>query len=114
MGLKSKHRRLYKQIPTFKCPPGCNRCCGPVPITDFEAALLGIPGAKATPTKLDGHLCMFSSKNGCRAYHIRPFMCRLFGSVSDPLLVCPYGFAPKNPLSEEDGKRLTEEYKKLY
>lgn len=107
-----KHRRLYKKIPEFRCKDGCNECCGPVPLTDWEAKRLGVKG-NMTPTKEGSLTCIFSTKNGCKVYDKRPFMCRLFGTAKESRLECPKGCGPKTPLTDAQAASITTEYLKL-
>jgi len=100
MGDRDKHRALYKQIPTFKCRTGCTDCCGPVPVTEWEAERLGIAGKTLTPTKPGTLACLFSTEDGCSVYDKRPYMCRAFGAVDEPRLACPHGCKPKRLLSK--------------
>ncbi len=113
MGERIKHRQIYRQIPTFKCKSGCTGCCGPVPVTEYEADRLGISGELMTPTKPDSLTCEYATADGCSVYDKRPFMCRLFGAVDTPMLTCPYGCKPKTLLTEKQGKELRNEYMTL-
>lgn len=112
-GIKEKLEELYKKIPSFECLPGCTDCCGPVPLMGLEADQLGVPGTYITPFNLDAS-CKFECSNGCSKYENRPFMCRLFGTVSTPILTCPHGKGPEKPLTQEEGLKLTHEYKELF
>jgi len=97
---------LYASIPTFTCIPGCTDCCGPVPFSKTEWARVPV---KKTATCLD---CPYA-EHGCTIYDQRPFMCRLFGAVDDPMLRCPHGCRPFKPLTQAQGNALTEEYIRL-
>ena len=112
MGDRTEHRRQYKKIPKFKCVTGCNGCCGPVPVTEYEAKRLGIDGP-LTPTKKGTFECVFSSEKGCTQYNNRPFLCRLFGTSTDIHLTCPRGGKPKSSLSKIDCDFLTKNYMSL-
>ena len=37
MSDRARHRRLYRRIPIVACEPGCSDCCGPAPISPYEA-----------------------------------------------------------------------------
>jgi Fe-S-cluster containining protein len=40
----------------------------------------------------------------CRAYHVRPAICRLWGVVRS--LACPHGCVPERWLSDDEGYRF--------
>ena len=113
MNIKEKHQQLYSQIPSFKCKANCTDCCGPVPISSYEAKQLGIPGQHLTPTKPGTLKCIFASKTGCTVYDKRPMMCRLFGTTKHPLLTCFHGCRPKNQLTKTKARKLITQHYKL-
>jgi len=41
-------------------------------------------------------------------------MCRLFGTLSDPKMRCPHGYAPAQLIPEGKARLLLAEYLKLY
>ncbi|HAS8538280.1 TPA: hypothetical protein I7730_00510 [Vibrio vulnificus] len=110
-----KHKDLYGEIPHSEgCHTGCNACCGPVPITPFEAKELGLSeNETTTPFNPITLMCSFSSNDGCKVYDKRPFMCRVFSSSEEPALKCPNGAISKNPLSTKRTQVLTNKYRKL-
>ena len=112
---KQKHNELYDQIPVSEgCHTGCNDCCGPVPITPFEAIELGLNETqKTTPFNPITLTCTFSSKDGCTVYDKRPFMCRAFSTSEDPALKCPNGAFSREALSAKRTQVLTNKYPKL-
>jgi Fe-S-cluster containining protein len=99
---------LRKKIPTFKCIPGCRDCCGPVPLSKTE--LQEIKGYKGRPQL--GLSCAYECKKGCSIYEHRPIICRLFGTVTDPLIRCPHGFMPDTILSKAQADEIMEVYLK--
>ena len=106
-----KHKKLYNALPeVFGCKKNCNDCCGPVPLSAHEAAVLGIPGAEVTPTKPNSLTCAFRSDNGCSVYENRPFLCRAYASTNDKQLRCPHGACAKKPIRESRLKKLSNEY----
>ena len=113
MNPRNQHRRLYQKIPTFHCKPGCNDCCGPVPLSEWEAERLRLPGEVLTPVKPATMTCLFASAEGCQVYDKRPLMCRLFGSVDTPRLSCPHGCKPKRLLPDQAGESLRNDYIRL-
>ena len=107
------HRNLYRKIPEFQCKPGCSDCCGPVPVSEYEAKRLGITGFM-TPTKPGTLTCAFVGEDGCcTVYEKRPFLCRLFGSAENNKLRCPHGFGPDKKLSCDQADRLTVEFHRV-
>lgn len=98
---------IYSQIPTFTCKVGCTGCCGPVPWAKEE-------WDKITDKRVatDIH-CPYSGKGYCEVYADRPFVCRIFGATLDPRLKCPYGCAPKKPLTIKQTNKLSAVYFKL-
>lgn len=103
--------RLYAQIPTFECEPGCTDCCGPVPASDTEltrAPLLADIVERLERGCLD---CPYSLGGNCSVYADRPFICRLFGTApEDERLRCPKGRAPTRPLTAAQAAALTNQY----
>lgn len=101
-------RELYEGIPPVPCIPGCTDCCGPVPFTLTEWALIPVPmqrhRAKGT---LD---CPYSLNRGCDIYASRPLLCRLFGATLDPMLQCPHGRRAEHPLTTEASNHLVDRY----
>src|SRR3972149_1991618 len=93
-------RDLYSQIPAFSCPAGCSDCCGPVPFSKTEWAMVA---DKRMATDLK---CPYAGVDGCEIYSFRPFICRLFGASVEPLLRCPKGFGPHYPLSSLAARKL--------
>lgn len=111
---RQAHRAIYAKIPQMKCKEGCSDCCGPVPVTEWEAKRLGISGP-LTPTKPGTIECAFVGERGeCTVYDKRPFMCRLFGTAHDPHLTCPHGKCPSKMLSGNEAASLTCKYLKIY
>ena len=82
-----KIEEIYKTIPSLECIPGCHACCGPIMMSELEAARLPARVSPAT-----GNDCRFLGKHGCTIYAIRPAVCRLMGTVPD--LACPRGCKP--------------------
>ncbi len=100
----------YAAIPSFICRPGCSDCCGPHPWTKAEheriAAWLaerGRPLLRAT-----GLDCPYIENGRCSIYEVRPFICRLYGTVEG--LRCPHGCGPARLLSEHERRHLMSQY----
>lgn len=119
--LKKDHivlQEIYKEIPeVIGCKKGCNDCCGIVPVSPSEKAILGIEneltGSKENIEK-GCFNCQFSGLNGCNVYENRPFMCRLFAASEDKTLQCPHGAKALKPLSVKRSRALLDKYKALF
>lgn len=94
---RTRHRALYREIPTLRCVAGCSDCCGPAPVSPWEAERLGIAGAVTTPVHPGTSRCRFLVGGACSVYVKRPFACRLFGTT--PIAPCGRGARP-NPAAE--------------
>lgn len=97
MSARTQFRQLYREIPTMQCIAGCTDCCGPVPLTEYEAKRLGVEGS-FTPTDENGK-CVFAKGGKCSVYEMRPLMCRIFGTVER--MRCPHGAKPGIMLNQK-------------
>lgn len=93
---------LRKRIPSFKCVPGCYACCGPTIWTRAEWKRVKVKKKAISLT------CPYASEKGCEVYKDRPIICRLFGVVKS--LPCIYGGIPERILTEEEEKKIMDEY----
>lgn len=98
---------LYDRLPTIRCQGLCHDSCGPIDMSVRERDRIEREfgpvtcGAGATCTMLDEH-------RRCRAYAIRPLICRLWGVLES--LPCPYGCKPEpGYLTREEGFSLVAE-----
>lgn len=110
MSAIDKIKKLYAQIPSFECKPGCTDCCGPVPFAKSEWNQII---DKREPSIINLLKCPYSYNGSCDIYNQRPFMCRIFGASNDPKLKCPHGCGPKQPLKKKKAIRLTLQYQEL-
>ena len=127
---------LYATLPTVNCQQKCQDCCGPILIPKIEAKRLeekrgwletvsGFEGAKRAylpapeiikrefiglQPVLPGHdmHCVFLAPTigTCMAYAIRPLVCRVFGTMDNEFLRCPFGCVPDRWLTEQEHKEL--------
>ena len=107
----------YFTIPEMKCRPGCGDCCGPVPWTPQRLAAVEAripPGTQRFPigrgvivlARPDSMKCPFwSPVIGCGVYQDRPTVCRLFGAVDHPQMICPHKCGPIVKLTEAESRR---------
>lgn len=103
-------QKQYERIPSFTCKQGCTECCGVVPFTEEEWALL-TPEEQSRESK--GLECRFKGANGCTIYDRRPMLCRLFGSVDDKKLTCWHGCGPEKKLTAIQGLTIMRHYLKI-
>jgi hypothetical protein len=87
----------------FPCKPGCNECCGPIPMTAEEWKRLSNSrdGRLALKRHVEVHVverfvgevtafvgevdprCAFLGPRGCLVYAERPLICRVYGQRHD-------------------------------
>jgi len=99
-------KRLYKQIPSFECIPGCTSCCAFVYFSQWEWKR--IPEHKRKSTTYAE--CPYIDEGGCSIYTLRPLVCRMFGAVNDTRMLCPYGRGPLVILTAGEGQSIMKEY----
>lgn len=105
---KKLHHQLYARIPTFHCLPGCSDCCGPIPFSKWEWKRLK---DKRKATELE---CPYvNTEDKCDIYSKRPLLCRLFGTVNHPKMVCPHGCGPDKMISQKEAGEMLDTYYKL-
>ncbi len=102
---KTPIQKLYEKIPSFSCKEGCVKCC------DNWIQFAPEEGDRCGGFDFTEEACPKLCEGGCSVYENRPFICRLF--ASSVLLPCPYGYGPKNPLTEAKTKELLQEYLRL-
>ena len=102
-------QKQYERLPSFVCKADCNECCGPVPFTEAEWALLTLE-EQAKP--LVSTKCQFATATGCSIYERRPLLCRLFGTVDDERTRCWHGCRPEKLLNRQQGLTIMRHYLK--
>ena len=90
---------LRRQIPAFRCKPGCHDCCGPVTASSEEVWRLPVKTDAEHEAALAAFNCVHLGVNGCEVYEERPLICRLFGTT--PTLACPHGCGPETPIASD-------------
>ena len=109
---------IYASLPTVACQRKCGRqVCGPIVAFPTEQRRMEQVGFPIRLTSLhegpDGLRCSFydHEHDGCRVHSVRPLLCRIYGAVLNPKMICPWGCAPSFWLTDEDVagmlKRLT-------
>lgn len=115
---------LYARLPAITCRGDCAVACGPIVLTDLEARRLQAathikPRTVFLPMAVvDAHgdrrheRCIYlDARDRCRAYAVRPFICRAFGLLR--LLSCPRGCMPDVWLRDTDFAALAREIEAL-
>ena len=89
MNRAERMQAIYDQVPKMKdCKGNCWISCGPASITPWEHKRLADAGHPVTPDEIArkspyDFFCEALGPDGrCRAYDIRPLICRLWGAVS--------------------------------
>lgn len=95
---------LYDTLPTIRCQGLCHDSCGPIDMSVRER--VRIESAHGPITCGAGASCsMLDEQRRCRAYDIRPLICRLWGIIDS--MPCPYGCVPEpRYLTREEGFSL--------
>ena len=106
--------RLYAQIPEMTCFPGCNACCCGHPAwSRFEWYRLGAD--TRANFNMFTLMCDFRNEQGrCDVFDLRPFTCRVFGTVEGNTINCPYGIAPAEKLTIERAQEISKIYHKVF
>lgn len=126
---KRKLKKIYRRIEAIgpmQCIEGCHDCCGPVYFSRLElkrAPLLtknieALTELLVMNTGIEWNFncatCAYVQADGkCGIYKDRPFVCRIFAMTEEPMLKCPHGRGPVNPMSIEETHALTAEYKAI-
>lgn len=107
-------RRIYESIPKVACKRICGPdYCGPIKMSPLEFAALkerfpelALVNTQWGPTLTDGcDTCPLLAPDGsCRAYDLRPAICRVFGATM--ALQCRHGCQPERMLSETESRHI--------
>lgn len=115
---------LYARLPAIACRGECAVACGSIVLTKLEGRRLQVathikPRTVFLPVAIvDAHgdrrheRCIYlDARDRCRAYAVRPFICRVFGLVR--LLSCPRGCVPDAWLRETEFAAIAREVEAL-
>jgi len=107
VSMKDELAALYAEVPDAHCKGLCVDSCGPIAATAGEAGRM-FKEASGRPLLLAEDLrCGYLDRRGrCAVYEVRPLICRLYGSVDDPRMRCPYGCEPERYLSNAEATAL--------
>lgn len=117
-------RAIYATIPEVHCKGICGAdYCGPIMMSRLEWRVLKerFPEIESKPVPGLGHvlegacaLCPLLAEDGsCRAYDIRPLICRLFGAVNVQGMICRHGCQPDRWLSHYESAQLLDKIRLL-
>lgn len=110
---------LYDRVPEVtNCQGHCWISCGPASMTPWERRRLALAGHPITPEDearkwITDFWCDALGPDGlCRAYTIRPLICRMWAAVS--WMPCPYGCKPEGGwIDDAESLRLLTESVRL-
>lgn len=109
-------KKIYDKIPAIDCKGLCQNSCGPIIIFPAEAENIkahgySVPKETVDHPKYGEMTCAALDSEGlCSIHRVRPAICRLFGVVNDPKMICPHGCKPKKMLGNGFvGKRIFDE-----
>lgn len=97
-------QELYASLPNVACQGLCQQSCSArIEMSDLERDLLQassgvrLPEGDEWPT---GAPCpLLTSSGACGDHPNRPAVCRLYGAVASPNMLCPHGCAATAQLS---------------
>ena len=118
---------LYREIPQVRCKGLCHETCGSIPVVDaempvFKKALKG-PLQHTMPIPRHGErdsngniipdgvlICgdkditcpALTEDMRCGVYADRPLICRLYGVVNSPKMICPHGCTPERWVKNDE------------
>lgn len=106
---------LYAELPKIECKGLCQECCGPIMMSRLEMSrIVKRCGGIYRQVSTDGVCPMLDAKRGTfMVYDVRPMVCRLWGLVFDPLMICPHGCVPERWLSDEESKAFLVRAKEI-
>jgi hypothetical protein len=103
---------IYRRIPRVACRGLCQNSCGPIGITAQERLrIVKVTGVapKASPETMACNL--LDGAGRCRAYSVRPAICRLWGGVKS--MVCPHGCRPERTITREEEASILRDLEAL-
>lgn len=120
---------LYAQLPGIECKGLCHDSCTAIDASELERERIAergvtlpdaIPHAQVVQLIRRGEppRCpALGPLNNCTVYDVRPFICRAYGTIHDPvsntLTVCEHGCVPDGVISVADMGRALREIEEL-
>lgn len=104
---------LYAQLPRVQCVGKCGGSCGPIPMALIEARRLRMVSGKKPTTTGTGRdeRCVYLRNGRCSVYHVRPLICRVWGTAKS--LSCMYGCKPDRWLSLAEFVEIGKQIERL-
>jgi Fe-S-cluster containining protein len=94
------------------CHESCHKDVIPATATPREIERIGEHAGDLIPAS-DCDACpLLTAAGRCRAYEVRPLLCRLWGMVADPLMICPH-CRPDRYLTNEEVMRIWEKLEEI-
>lgn len=115
---------IYARIPRIDCKGKCYTSCGHIGLSELEAKRMNQYDGKDAPTMAtvvrelltgtDSGMCpKLTGELRCSVYPVRPAICRLYGTVENRRLICPYGCIPERLLSDLEAQAIIQAIKHL-
>lgn len=101
---KSALRELYAKLPHVPCKGLCQKSCGPIEICVGPAERAAAGGLLVLSLEPNEFCPMLGKDGKCTTYETRPYICRAWGAIDHPMMICPHGCRPEGGLlSKEKG-----------
>lgn len=120
---RAQIRAIYSRMPKLDCKGLCHNSCGPIMASPLEARVLEEKGVQLPVVNsalsfvkevfLQRTCPALTKDHRCRVYNDRPIICRLYGMVLDPRMICEHGCEPDRWLSSAEGHALIDAVQKL-
>jgi Fe-S-cluster containining protein len=115
---------IYAAIPKVACKKICGPdYCGPILMSRLELARLVEAHPQLKPKLIPGigkvladdcETCPLLAPDGsCSAYDLRPAICRLFGAVQHPTMICRHGCQPERWLTPLESATILRKISQL-
>ena len=103
---------VWARIPPLECKGLCQESCGPIAMSNLEAARIRARGQEIPPLaeglaaveRGEDYNCPALVDGGCSVYEDRPTVCRLWGATQS--MPCPHGCTPADALTQEESHAL--------
>lgn len=124
--LDERIHAIYDHVPDIQCRGLCYETCSLIPVFHIELANIALAGGrKLNKDEYTGlpngkHLILMNKENTscpylkdkrCSVYHVRPLICRFYGTAEG--LPCDFGCTPRETLTRSEASVLTDELEEL-
>lgn len=104
---------IYARMPRANCKGLCQAYCGFIACTELEAKRMEeAAGGVKLAVGADG-FCVYLKEGRCSVYAERPFVCRLFGAGTNPLMLCPHGCQPDRRVNDTEARAIQRQISKI-